>query len=772
MRFARLVWVLLATAAPVAARTTASEPARATIRTTSHGVFHILAKDYVGAGFGVGYAQASGNICDIANRIVTVNAQRSVTFGPNEHTGDFYSNPLNLDSDFFWQRILDEGLVDRELREPAPVGPSAELRQMVRGYVAGYNKYIADTGVDRLPDARCRGKSWVRPIAERDLYLRAMGWNLFQSGMLMMGQLVAAAPPGPARPKVALMDDLIRGVVAKGIGSNMIALGGDATDNGKGMLFANPHWTWYGPDRWIEMQVTIPGKLNVIGMQTTGLPVVQTGFNEHVAWAGTTSMPRRYTIQKLKLGKTPTSYVVDGVERAMTPRVVRVQVRTASGAIETREHTFWETAHGLIVVDPTFHWTDSEAYEMRDVGYTFRWLSQQLRLNASSSTDDLSESGKRFMAIGWRNLSAADDRGNVFYGDRTAVPAVPDDLVKNCQIGKMSDRVLVLDGTRSSCEWRTISGAPVPGIFSAEQLPQLHRRDYVEQSNDTHWLNNARQPLEGYPLVMGAERTPRDLRTRNGLLKIENRLAGTDGYPGNRFSLNLLKTLTLNNRVYSADVWLDDLAKYCRSEDDKTVALACHILTTWDRTENIDSPGALLWRHFSRAIEEIDPSGDLATTPYDVKDPINTPSGLKANDPRVRKALDLAISKLTAAHIPLDATLRNYQYAKKGDLHIPISGGEGVGQFNIVFNDWVDGKGYEPLDGGASFLMWMQFTPKGPVGESILTFSQSPDAASPYFDDQTKMWSQLMTKKMLFSEADILADPNLRTLLVCSAARC
>ena len=77
-------------------------------------------------------------------------------------------------------------------------------------------------------------------------------------------------------------------------------------------------------------------------------------------------------------------------------------------------------------------------------------------------------------------------------------------------------------------------GAPVPGIFSADQLPQLHRRDYMAQSNDTHWLNNARQPLEGFPLIMGAERTPRDLRTRNALLKVEDRLAGIDGYPGNR----------------------------------------------------------------------------------------------------------------------------------------------------------------------------------------------------------------------------------------------
>lgn len=767
---------LIALAAVPAEAATGTKPvdAAASIRVTSHGVFHIRAKDFVGAGFGVGYAQASEAICDIADRIVTVRAERSVFFGPDKETGEFLNNPNNLESDFFWKRINDAGLYEREMSLAEPLGPSADLRQMVRGYVAGYNKFLKDTGVDKLPDARCRGKAWVRPIAEKDIFLRAMHWNLFRSGSMMLGQVVAAKPPGSAPAKVALMDDLIREDERKGFGSNMMALGAEATDNGQGMMFANPHWTWYGSDRWMEMQVTVPGKLNVIGMMTLGLPVVQTGFNDNTAWAGTTSMPMRYTLYRLKLGSTPTSYVVDGAERKITRRSVEVSVPAAGGALEKRKHDFWETPEGLMVVDPTFQWTGDTGYVMRDVGYSFRWLSQQLRLNQSKSAKDLSESGKAYMAIGWRNLSATDDQGNVFYGDRTAVPAVSNTLLDKCGIENLSSKVLVLDGERSTCGWEKVAGAPVPGIFSADQLPQLHRRDYIIQSNDTHWLNNAREPLEGYPKIMGAERTPRDLRTRNALLKVETRLAGTDGYPGNRFSLNLLKTITMNNRVYSADIWLDDFAvQYCRVQTEEKILRACHILSTWDRTENIDSPGALLWRQFANALEKIDPDGEaLSTVPFDVKRPAVTPSGLKALDPRVRKALDEAIGELELAKIPLDATLRNYQYAVKGNDHIPISGGEAPGQYNLVYNDWVSGKGYPPIVGGPTFIMWMQFTPKGPVGESVLAFSQSPNSASPLYADQTRMWSEMRTKKMRFSEADILADPDLKTIEICSRGTC
>src|SRR5687767_7130838 len=53
------------------------------IRTTSYGVPHVLADDFAGAGAGLGYAFAQSNICEIADRWITVTAQRSKYFGPD-----------------------------------------------------------------------------------------------------------------------------------------------------------------------------------------------------------------------------------------------------------------------------------------------------------------------------------------------------------------------------------------------------------------------------------------------------------------------------------------------------------------------------------------------------------------------------------------------------------------------------------------------------------------------------------------------------------------
>ena len=58
--------------------------------------------------------------------------------------------------------------------------------------------------------------------------------------------------------------------------------------------------------------------------------------------------------------------------------------------------------------------------------------------------------------------------------------------------------------------------------------------------------------------------------------------------------------------------------------------------------------------------------------------------------------------------------------------------------------------------------MWMQFTPQGPVGRSVMTYSQSPNPDSPYYLDQTVMYQDGAHKPMRYTEFDILADPGVR----------
>src|SRR5260370_25519261 len=161
----RAMAALLPAASPAAARTTAGQHLSAhhllvaTIRRTTGGVPHILAHDWMSLGFGYGFAFAQDNICTMANDYVTVEAQRSRYFGPQ---GVYYQRGAgvitnNLDSDLFFQHIIDSGIVPRLAN-----GLNPQLLALDAGYVRGYNHYLASVGGAKgVPDPTCRGQAWV-----------------------------------------------------------------------------------------------------------------------------------------------------------------------------------------------------------------------------------------------------------------------------------------------------------------------------------------------------------------------------------------------------------------------------------------------------------------------------------------------------------------------------------------------------------------------------------------------------------------------------------
>jgi acyl-homoserine-lactone acylase len=179
----------------------AGTPYKATVRRTAYGIPNIEAKNYQGLGFGYGYALAQDNICVMAETYATVDAQRARWFGPD---GDYEQRGNgvkvnNLDSDFFFQQIIDSKAIDKLLAQPPPNGIEPAGKQVVRGYVAGYNKYLKDVGgANGVRDPACKGKPWVRPISEADAYRRFYQLSLLASGDVVIPGIATAKPPTPA----------------------------------------------------------------------------------------------------------------------------------------------------------------------------------------------------------------------------------------------------------------------------------------------------------------------------------------------------------------------------------------------------------------------------------------------------------------------------------------------------------------------------------------------------------------------------------------------
>jgi acyl-homoserine lactone acylase PvdQ len=205
----------------------------------------------------------------------------------------------------------------------------------------------------------------------------------------------------------------------------------------------------------------------------------------------------------------------------------------------------------------------------------------------------------------------------------------------------------------------------------------------------------------------------------------------------------------------------DDLVAACPSD----LGEACGVIAKWDLHENLDSRGAVLFRRFvSRLLDGDAPPAGIWRTPFDANDPVNTPRDLNTDDPRVMAALRGAVSDVQGLGKGLDVTLRQVQFEKRGEEKIPIHGGPGdpEGDFNAINAPFVPGEGYPNVPHGSSFVMVARLDGRAcPSSRSILTYSQSTNPSSPYFADQTRLFSRKQWVNMRFCERDILADRTL-----------
>ncbi|MBV9379829.1 MAG: penicillin acylase family protein [Streptosporangiaceae bacterium] len=806
---------LVAVAAPpaLASRPAAIRSARpsgerlvAQIRYTTGGIPHIVAHDWASLGFGYGYAFATDNLCTMANDYITVEAQRSAYFGPKATYVQRGNGVIvsNLDSDLFFQQIINSGVVQHLATALSP-----PERQLESGYVAGYNAYLAHVGGRAgVTDPTCRGKAWVKPITLMDSYLRFYQLMLLGGSDTVISGIAEAAPPAAAPTaaaaragRAASERQTARELAAawraesSSMGSNAVAIGSAGTRDHRGLLLGNPHFPWLGPERFYQAQLTIPGEINVAGASLYGIPLILIGHNQNVAWSHTVSTAFRFTPYQLTLvNGHPTEYLQNGHPVAMSPRKVTIRVKQANGKLATYTRTLWWTRYG-----PVFNslsgiplpWTTSQAFAFADVnaGNLARAVNTWFGIGRASSTQQILAILKRYQGIPWVNTIAADRSGLALYADIGAIPHVTNAEAKACDtsLGAFTFGLFglpILDGSKTACDWGNDRGAAAPGIFGPSHEPYLLRSDYVTNSNDSYWLSNPHHPLTGFARIIGTERTARTLRTRIGLIQVQARISGTDrqGPPG--FTLAAMQRLDLSDDSYAAQLTLPDLVKLC----DKFQAAggfaptsgggkvrlgdACPTLARWNGRADPGQRGAVLFSMFWNFASSASPSP--FSHPFQLSHPVTTPYGLNTANATVHTALGDAISQLRSAHIPIDTTLAAVQYVTYHGAHIPIPGGPGDpdGIFNAIYVNSEPGDSLTAPDSGSSFIQVVTWPNKSgcPATATILTYSESSNPASPHYADQTRLFSRKQWLPDRFCPAQIAADPNLEVTTVTGGA--
>src|SRR5215831_9302429 len=733
---------------PPEARGLAAGQLTAQIRYTTGGIPHILARNWADLGFGYGYAFATDNICTMANDYVTVEAQRARYFGPK---GSYIQLDVenNLESDIFWQQIIDSHIV-QHLEQ----GLTAAEKQLEAGYVEGYNGYLAHVGgATGVPDPTCRGKAWVKPITLQDSYLRFYQLMLLLSSDKAIKGITEAAPPTAAQAThqaAASPARTARALAAawrahtSTVGSNAVAIGSAGTRDHLGLLLANPHHLWIGTERFYQAQLTFPGKINVTGASLYGMPLILVGHNADVAWSHTTSTAWRFTPFQLTLVKGhPTEYLQNGKAVAMTPRTVTVLAKQPDGTLAPVTHTLWWTRYGPVFNNferIPFPWSTTSAFAFADADANnlARAFNTWFGFDRASSTQQILSILKKYQGIPWANTIATDRAGLALYADIGTIPNVTNAEAKRCDtpLGNQMFQSMglpVLNGATTSCDWANDPGAAVPGIFGPSHEPYLFRHDYVTNSNDSYWLANPHHPLTGFARIIGFEKTARTLRTRIGLLQVQARIDGTDGQGPPGFTLAAMKRLDLNDIDYAAQLTLPALVQLCNqfqaaggtapTSTGGTVPLgdACATLAHWNGRWDAEQRGAVLFGEFWAFANGASPSP--FSHRFELAHPVTTPFGLNTANTTVHNALGDAIAALRKAGVPIDTTLGAVQFVSYRGSQITIPGGPGDpdGIYNAIYENTEPGDSPTAPDTGSSYIQVVTW-PRGggcPIASTI-----------------------------------------------------
>ena len=745
--------------------TPAMSHASVEIRRTADDIPHIKADSWQALGVGIGHVQANDALCTLAEAFATYRGMRSWYWGAdNKPAVDAtFGRAKNSDLDLFFRSQTPDD-VEQHYRQAQP----ADMHELVSGYVKGYNRYLAKAGKQHA----CVGQAWVKPITTQDIYRRLFASQLAGGDTHFIEAMAKAKPLAATGKQTSLAPVWATQNVGRqaGLGSNMLAFGSEATAEQQAVLFGNPHWYWGGADRFYQMHLTIPGKLNVAGVSFLGIPVIMIGFNENIAWSHTVSEARRFGLFDLTLdAANPEQYLVDGKAEAMQKREIRIPVMNQGKAGEL-VRVAYQTRYGPVVDlsehHPALGWSQHKALAVRDINRdNFRIYRNFFRWNQARSLDEFISIQKEERAIPWVNTTAiGKNDGRVWYADIGAMPNAPDDLRQRCRtpvsdaFAQLAPTTPVLDGSRSDCNWRQDSQGVQAGALPLSAMPGLLRKDYVANMNDSHWLSNSKQPLEGFPLLLGGERTELSLRTRHGHHIAHVTSQAKAGSAAKL--LAVLKQRTLNSAPYSATLFRQSLLQQaCGQQPKADIAQACRVLKNWSGKAETGDRGALLWEAFWQTLTA-KPENLVFNVPFDASHPLTTPRDPQA--PQAAQLLAEAAGELKKRGIPLDAPLASYRHVLLANGKQGVFGGcHEFGYFAIACQP-----DSAQLDGSAtanSYLQLVTFNGQGPQAHTLLAHGN--DEAAIRGGSGSIAVQRYLRKQWLnfpFSEADIARDPSLR----------
>jgi len=509
------------------------------VRYDRRGVPHIFAATEEDAYRALGYVVARDRLAQL--EIQTLAATGRLT--------EIAGSPA-LDGDREMRRL---GLPRAAERTWALLRDTAHDAFIVRAYAAGINAYIASMPAARLPlEFRLLGirpERW-RPV--NSIYLlERLGWTLAYlapeldraAAASRVGETAAAAlfpahspiqqpiqptddplprfdfhplaPPGAPDSAAWLLASAARSFMPAraarlaaedpslhrpALASNNWAVAPSRTAAGYALLEGDPHLTLTLPSIWYQVQIVVPGKLDVYGVTIPGAPAVVLGFNRDVAWSFTNTGADVLDLYRETVDDSvhPARYLVDGTWHLLEERIERYRGRNGSTiATDTLYFTArgpMRRVHGEWV---SMRWTVLEPSDE---------LAALLASSHAHSAAELEDAMARQFWAPAQNIVAADREGHIAIRSTGHFPLRPGNGRGN----------VIRDGSTSASDWT--------GYAPVSAYPQAYdpAQGYLASANQ--------DPLDPRTssLYLGAWATPWRAMRINRLLREHSRVTPDD----------------------------------------------------------------------------------------------------------------------------------------------------------------------------------------------------------------------------------------------------
>ena len=424
-------------------------------------------------------------------------------------------------------------------------------------------------------------------------------------------------------------------------------------------------------------------------------------------------------------------------------------------------------------------WEKGLAIGIEDANvHNLRGVNQWLAISKAENASQVVESERAIQGVPWVNTIGADDQGNAFYTEIVVASSLTKAyLASSCNLQPGSDTGPFSGG--GECELPESPGAVVPGILAGSQEPSLIRRDYVENSNNSFWLANANSPLTGFSPALGGEEVNPGMRAQTGIDMVAQRMGTynsgvpTDGLsPVPGFTAETMQASWSKFRSLPAERALAGLREICEHAVTETggvingvnVSGACPVLNAYGATAALGDKGGWLFQEwFAHA-----PTGQAGfwVHPWTVTEPVYTPNTLNTSLQASKEALATAVSLMEARGIPLDASVGEVQRAPQtGGAPIPGCS-DGGNCFAAIGSSFPTPASKQAVvTGGDSMVMFTELQPgHDPVAKGLLTYSQSEDPTSPYYEDQTQRFSKNEWITLPWTPAQVAEDAIAPTL--------